>query len=434
MPEPLLGDESMVAEWDRDAGLYLVRAWLAGPAGTAGLRLRGGVEVDLDVAWPSRLAELRVPTRDGDLDDRTRRLVEPLLGRRRLSRLQSDRRSEPWPIGEVPYRERRRESQGVARGMQTTALARQAGNDARFSDLRRGVALLEAASWAQRHGGRWQPGGLQVADARLGAELLFASLARAPLALDAAAAHDFVIVLRRVATASGDDPAIAARLFALADDLDAADGKASADERAAFAAMPAMAAPAAGRREPTRLADRGPAVQVDRRTLPLAFTHTVVRAERVSMSEIDVRVVDEAVRSEGCWARAFDGTGTLLAMAPLRPLKRDGRAQLLVAPEVMDEVVVDVIDQPGRRRPSSALDAVEAAIVDGRDAARFERIGERKEAAMAWHRAAEHWNGAGDVTRSATAHEYARGRLGRRGTADPSARIPGPLVADRVTT
>ena len=37
MADALLGNEPMVAEWDGDAGLYIVRAWVAGPAGTAGL-------------------------------------------------------------------------------------------------------------------------------------------------------------------------------------------------------------------------------------------------------------------------------------------------------------------------------------------------------------------------------------------------------------
>lgn len=436
MPDPLLGDEPMVAEWDRDAGLYLVRAWVAGPAGTAGLRMSNGVEVDLDVAWPSRLAELRIPSRDGELDERVRTVVERLLGRRRLWRMQSDRRAEPWPIGEVPYDERRREARGVARGMQNTALARQVGNDRRFSDLRRGIAFLESASWGQRHGARWGVRGWRLADARLGAELLFSAIEREPLSLDAVAARDFVIVLRRVATASSEDPATAARLFALAEDLDSRDWDVPTVQREAmmeYARMPAMlsAAPVS-RRRVMRVAEERPPVPIDRRTLPLVFTHSLVLAERVSASEIDVRIVGESARSAGCWARAFNADGTLVALAPLRAQKRDGQALLLVAPEMVDEIVVDVIDQPGIRRPSRALDAVEAAIVDGRDAASFERAGDRKEAAMAWHRSAEHWDGAGDVTRTATAHEYAEGRLGRRGTDDPSARIPRPLVSDRV--
>jgi hypothetical protein len=70
--------------------------------------------------------------------------------------------------------------------------------------------------------------------------------------------------------------------------------------------------------------------------------------------------------------------------------------------------------------------------VHDRDAASFERGGYRKESAMAWHRSGEQWRAAEDVTRAATADEYAAGRITRRGTDYPAERIPAPLVADRV--
>src|SRR5262245_38065411 len=87
MADGLLGTDPLVAEWDPDAGLFLVRAWTAGPAGTAGLQLGGGVELDLDVAWPSRVAELRIPAFGGAIDGDARAVVEQLLGSQRASRL-----------------------------------------------------------------------------------------------------------------------------------------------------------------------------------------------------------------------------------------------------------------------------------------------------------------------------------------------------------
>src|SRR5437763_1270320 len=101
MDDPLLGHEPMVAEWDAAAGLFLVRSWVAGPAGTAGLRMSGDIEVDLDVAWPSRVAELRIPATDGRIDARRAAVVAHLIGGARLTRLRWGARAEPWPLAEA---------------------------------------------------------------------------------------------------------------------------------------------------------------------------------------------------------------------------------------------------------------------------------------------------------------------------------------------
>ena len=192
---------------------------------------------------------------------------------------------------------------------------------------------------------------------------------------------------------------------------------------AAAAARPEVARRLAKRAEPERW------LRVDRRSLPEFLGHAVVRAHRVQTAEVEVRVVDEAGRTDGCWARAFDEDGALVALAPLRARGRDGTALLLVAPEVIDDVSVDVTDQPGLPRASVAFEAVQHAIAEGRDAASAERVGDRKETAMRWHRCAQQWSTAGDETRANTAAEYSAAAVTGRGG---DRRIPPALIADRI--
>ena len=291
--------------------------------GQRGCDLSGGVEVDLDVAWPSRLAELRIPSRDGTLAEPTRTVVDRLLGRRRLMRLGVGRRSEPWSIG-TGERSSGPGLPGGGRGVRDAIAkhgtgARQIGHDGRKSELRRAVALLEAASWAERGGSGVGLRRLRVADAHLGAELLFSSID--DLHLDDYAAHDFAVVLRRAATAARDERTRQPDCSRSAHDLDAGqyherEHRAVADAIRLAPAMRVAAAAAPGTRR-VRLA-RESEVNVDRRTLPLLFEHTDLRARRISASEIDVRLAGEPARGVGCWARAFDRDGTLLALSPLR--------------------------------------------------------------------------------------------------------------------
>jgi hypothetical protein len=427
MADALLGNEPMVAEWDSDAGLYLVRAWVAGPAGTAGLQLRD-IEVDIDVAWPSRLAELRIPSPDGQLSEWARPILERLLGRPRLWRLLSGRREQPWTLGGDPSYEPT--DGGIDGSLSRVALARQIGNDPRHPALRRGIALLEAATWTRHRGVGLRR--QRTIDVRRGAELLIGALDDEPLELDDSAAGDFVAVLERAARLLRDQPPTERRIRTLAAEFAGRTHPtyASHFELAAemMPATAAAAAPAPGRRM-ARMPKPSPPVRVDRRTLPTVFEHSVVDAQRVSIGEVEVRVRDERERAAGCWARAFDADGTLVAMSPLRVSGPDAGALLLVSPELIDDLVVDVIDQPGVRRPSVVLAAVEAAIDTGRNAARHERAGNVKEAAVQWGRAAQQWQTAGDVTRPDTARSYASGQFrGGRG----GGRIPSPLVADRV--
>jgi hypothetical protein len=258
------------------------------------------------------------------------------------------------------------------------------------------------------------------------------------LRLDEETSRDLAALLRRV---YGAADGASARLFALAVDLERGAGpepERDEDEDediasggAAFdLARPAAAAVAAAPMRRKLAAHEEPRwVRVDRRALPAILHHAVVRAERIHVAEVEVRVMGESDRTAGCWARAFDSDGTILAMAPLYEQAGDGRARLLVAPHLMDGVSVDITDQPGLPRPSAALEHVEAAIAAGRAAASAERAGVRKDAVMQWHRSAQHWQGAGDETRAGTAAEYASGAVQGRGGVP---RVPPPLVADRL--
>jgi hypothetical protein len=241
-----------------------------------------------------------------------------------------------------------------------------------------------------------------------------------------------------VAGLTGDRPPTSSRLFALAVDLERHPGPLieQTDDVAAAGGAYDLAAPAAPAAASRILARRSrPSLsrerwlRVDRRSLPGILEHAVVRAQRVHTAEAEVRVVGEGERATSCWARAFDGDGTIIAMAPLRSQGRDAVAVLLVAPEIIDDVSVDVTDQPGLSRLSPAFESVQRAILDGRDAASAERAGDRKEAAISWHRSGINWREAGDDTRANTAAEFASGGVrGRRG----GDRIPRALVADRV--
>ena len=64
--DALIESVSMVGEWDPDAGGWSARDWVAGPAGTVGVTLPGGVELDVDVATPDTFVGLWVEASGGD--------------------------------------------------------------------------------------------------------------------------------------------------------------------------------------------------------------------------------------------------------------------------------------------------------------------------------------------------------------------------------
>src|SRR5262249_33862361 len=144
MTDALLSSGPLVAEFDAHAGLYLAREWVAGPAGVATLRLGGNVEGGFDVAWPSRVAEVGIPTTGGQPHGQTAAVVGRMFGSARMARLLAIDGNAPRRLDD---------EDGAPDAMLTLplgALAQQIGDDTDTSLLRRGAALLEASLWLQR--------------------------------------------------------------------------------------------------------------------------------------------------------------------------------------------------------------------------------------------------------------------------------------------
>jgi hypothetical protein len=158
---------------------------------------------------------------------------------------------------------------------------------------------------------------------------------------------------------------------------------------------------------------------VDRRWVPAELAHVGIAAVRTAPCEYEVRLDMGADVADRCWARAFDTDGALVALAPFRVAKRDGRALLLVPPHV-DGPDIDVTAEPAMARPSSAFEAVERAITVGRRAAQHDRTGDRAGSSRAWTTCAEEWSHAGDAVRAQLAVRYSHG--------EDAAHIPVPVV------
>ena len=160
---------------------------------------------------------------------------------------------------------------------------------------------------------------------------------------------------------------------------------------------PAMAVRAAGGEPRARKLAVAPVLEViDRDGLPAAFLSAIVAARATTASEIEVRVQRLDAPPAGWWVRAYRPDGVLLAVAPLRRIDDDEVARLLVPPEWLRNIEVDITDTPGIPRPGSLVRTVTEAIAAGRQAARAERLGRRREAEQAWTTCADHWIAAGD--------------------------------------
>ena len=89
--EPLVEPEILAVECDPDARLLVVQSSAPAPAGSAGLDLGGGVEIDVDVARPAALravtVELPVAGDPGVLPPAVRRRLDALVGAERAAQL-----------------------------------------------------------------------------------------------------------------------------------------------------------------------------------------------------------------------------------------------------------------------------------------------------------------------------------------------------------
>ncbi|MGH9249922.1 MAG: hypothetical protein ACRD0W_10455 [Acidimicrobiales bacterium] len=141
------------------------------------------------------------------------------------------------------------------------------------------------------------------------------------------------------------------------------------------------------------------------------------------------------MRRGGLWARAFvAGNDRLLSVAPFRVDAGDAVARLLVPPDAIRRLEVDVTDRPEMPRPSPALAATQRAIHLGRSAAQAERLGELTNATLRWRQCARQWARAGDDDRAEAALAFGdRGAeplpwVDRRRSHEP---VP-PLVVDLI--
>lgn len=453
MPEPLIRSEHVVGEWDALAGAFSARDWTPGPAGTAGLRLRGGVELEVDVAAPGTFVGLWAEADRGTPRRPTLDALGRLLGRERVAALlqlqkqpgtpkvltplhdgvepySSILRSEPgrWGTG------RDRDS-GVAPGLARVALASASGTEPTASTLVRALSHLDAALAASIFGPGIGFGGRARVDAVAGAELLLEVVRRGELdgePVDGPTLADALQQLLPLLPGGLDEQirALAERTTRRRADVDPlsfddvalAAPMTAADRPPAFAAR-AAAAPRGGR------GAVAPVLGVlDPRSLPLELATTPVVVEARTSSELAVRIAGGARDAEGWWARAHSADDVILAAAPFLPDRGDAVARLLVPPDQLRTAEVDVTGDPGAARPSRRLRRTAEAIAAGQAAARAERLGLARDARERWLVSAAAWDEAGDEARRGQAAELAAGG-GRRFGQVP---VPPSLLADAV--
>lgn len=136
----------------------------------------------------------------------------------------------------------------------------------------------------------------------------------------------------------------------------------------------------------------------------------------VDRSNVSVRVRGAGVETpEGWWLRARRvSDGVVVAVVPLQEQGGDLLGVMLVP--AGEDLVVDVADSPTQREFTSAALLTEDAYSLGRQAARFERLGDQVRADTKWQSCARAHGAAGDSQREKMA--LGRGYM-RRGTSEP---------------
>ena len=410
------GGHGLVGQWEPEAGLWLVRGAVPGPAGSVGLALAHGIEADLDAARPGTLTGLSVelPAGASPPPERHARIaLAAILGPAAATALLDLR---PGPAARLP-------GAGAAGGdlgtLGRAALARAAAAGA--APLVRGVGLLEASVSLAGIGAA--AGDLVRRDAEEGGALLLEVAAAGGLHLpDPRTARELASVLRRAATLLGGRRPLL--------DLAAEVGRGRDDVRRPAAAdaqlsIPAAMAPASRAAAAAPMAAGGALrvvrpVLVDRSHLPSGVAPADVGAVAAGPAEVEVQLAHAAGRAAGWWARASGPDGTVLALAPVVEAGEDAVARLLVPPLAVAGVEIDLTAEPAAPRPSPRLRAAERAVLLGQAAARASRLG-RAGAAARWVACGQAWAEAGDDERAALAVDPAR-----RGEPGP------PLLVDHL--
>jgi hypothetical protein len=433
MAEPLLGCQPLVAHYVAGSELVSVGSWPVGPAGSAGLDLGGGVELDVDAARPGCLVGLTIELPSGDsrgaLPGGLRHGLDLLLGpgcsdtlvallresardplRPATARLTGNGgRSAASGSVDSPDQRGTDGASYVAPAIHSAAVAYGVACAPGTPPLVRAVGMLEAAAELAAIGGVLDVDGMVGRDLRIGVDLLLdAAAGGIGLMHGGKAARAFAGLLRRVSRLNAGQSLASARLTSLARDFERGGARARLRihdrhlDAVAGARPPPdhrrPALPAADRLSPPRR------VPVDVGSLPGPLAEAGLAARRTGAAEVEVRIDGWAVRRGGLWARAFvAGNDSLLSVAPFRADAGDAVARLLVPPDAIRRLEVDVTDRPEMPRPSPALAATQHAIHLGRSAAQAERLGELTNATLRWRQCARQWARAGDDDRAEAA-------------------------------
>ena len=420
MGEGLIGEQAVVGEWDPEAGLWLVRAAVPGPAGSAGLSLPGGIEVDVDVASPGTLAGLTVEAPAGGaaaLDKATHVALVAVLGPFATGTLLD---LQPGPPVRLSDAEQHR-ARGIGPlhpALGRTALARLAAGGA--GPLVRGLALLESSAAAATIGRLAGLDRVARVDAEEGSALLLDLAGGGHLHLDDdRTTRELAAALRRAATLLGGRPDVVALATAVDQGRFGPRRPPIVADAAVDAVRPMPAAARAPQQEAAvagvpqaagaaRLRVVQP-VAVDRSHLPDGVAAADVSGVRASVAEVEVQLGGAAGRAGGWWARATTADGTTVALAPVVDAGPDAVARLLVPPAMASTIEVDLTSEPGSPRLAPRLRAVERAVALGQAAARASRL--RLGVAPArWAACAAAWSEAGDEARAGRARDAYRGQ------------------------
>jgi hypothetical protein len=455
--------QPLVAHHVAGSEFVSVGSWPVGPAGSAGLDLGGGVELDVDAARPSCLVGLTIelPSGDapdaltGDLRGRLDMLLGPGSGDDVVALLRAAAR-DPLRLATA-----RLTGGGRSAGSGSVDLADPPGGDAGLlvapalqraavaygfacapgaPPMVRAVGLLEAAVELAAIGGVLDVDGMVERDLHIGVDLLLDAIAGGLGPVPGGkAARAVAGLLRRVSRLAPGRSLVSARLTSLAREFerDAARAGLRLHDHRLPDASGARPQPDVGRPAlPAADRPRPPGrVPVDVGSLPGPLAEAPVAASRTGPAEVEVRIDGWAWRRGGLWARAFHaGDGSLLAVAPFRADMGDATARLLVPPDAIRCLEVDLTDRPEMPRPSPALVSMQRAIHLGRLAAQAERLRDLASANLRWRQCARQWARAGDDERAEAARAF--GDSGAKSLALKDRRRPNepgaPLVVDLI--
>jgi len=462
--------------------MVTVQPTAGGPAGSAGLDLGDGLALDVDVAHPRLLTELAVElplTGRLTVPQKLRRRLEVLLGDEVTALLtavveRADRNGGPAgtapepasPMPPVPSSATGAAADGadradVAQALHRAALAYATAGQDGSPMLTYAVGLLEGSVELAALGPQLGLRRTIRESLDLGVDTLVAlveeDLVQIP---DQRSARALAALLTRVSDLVDDpdgrgrwlrafvdglqrwrhaepqgQPALAeARADAWAGELDEVLG-APSNGVDTWDDPDAVTSGSARLRQvrvvATALPATEPGIVLD--SVPGALGEAVVTGRWTSSSVAEVRIRGWSDGRYGLWARAFDGADdTPVALAPFRSDGDDAVAELLVPPQAVRRVEVDIVGDHGQPRPSPLLAVMDQAIHVGRNAARLERLGRYEDAAQRWRRCARLWDRVGDDVRARQARGYAEeadltDQPGR-------SRVIQPLVCDQLAS